>query len=574
MWQGRDIADTALELSDRDVTGVAVTYTDRVPQVTGTVRDDRGGPVVGATVVAFPADRGMWKENRPPARRVKQGHSLPTGRYALVDLPLGDYFVAAFPHDPPPDWTRADALARLARFATRVVVGENGGTQDLRVLTDRSEPAEAALAEPEGSGLIVGTLLADEIPARPLRSATITLNSADGSVARTTFTDDAGRFAFDRLPAGSFRLTASKPGYLAIDYGATQPGRPGESIPLAAGQRVTLGLQIPHGAALSGRVTDQRGDPVSAAVHVLVRHVVTGALLEVPAAQPAQPRTDERGIYRVYGLPAGEYYVGVTYGMVGAGTAGHETTAADLKWAREQVDGAPTLVRPGTTAPEPDSSGGAHRSVYSPAFYPSAVTLEDAAPVVLGRGEEKAGVDILVPLVPGVTLAGSVMAPDGSVPEALTVALSPDRPYIPAGQIDFSTSAGSVRSKGGLVIPPVTANGRFAILSLTPGRYNVVAQGTVRADIGASSSAAPRMWARTTVTIADRDITDLVVTLQPGLTVQGHVVVDRANAVPPTERLRLTLTAARDGDMSFSPAPASIEATPRVSLARQGGVRP
>jgi hypothetical protein len=59
---------------------------------------------------------------------------------------------------------------------------------------------------------ITGTVA--DAKGQAVEAATVTLfRSADSSTVRTTTTDKAGHFAFDRIPAGQYLLSASLVGY-------------------------------------------------------------------------------------------------------------------------------------------------------------------------------------------------------------------------------------------------------------------------------------------------------------------------------------------------------------------------
>ena len=78
-------------------------------------------------------------------------------------------------------------------------------------------------------------------------------------------TDDLGGFIFKDLPAGSYTLAASKPGYLDSIYGQRRPGtgRPGTPIQLVDGQHLEkLSFQLARGGAIMGTVVDEQGEPV------------------------------------------------------------------------------------------------------------------------------------------------------------------------------------------------------------------------------------------------------------------------------------------------------------------------
>ena len=77
-----------------------------------------------------------------------------------------------------------------------------------------------------GTASISGIVLTDDTEARPLRRVRVFLNSPDDEVARTTISDDAGRFAFDGLRAGRYTVGGTKEGYVTVNYGARRPGGP------------------------------------------------------------------------------------------------------------------------------------------------------------------------------------------------------------------------------------------------------------------------------------------------------------------------------------------------------------
>ena len=64
---GRDITDTALEFRGSEQANVQVVLTDRISEVSGTVKAN-GQPVTAASVVLFPDDPAQWAY---PSRRVR-----------------------------------------------------------------------------------------------------------------------------------------------------------------------------------------------------------------------------------------------------------------------------------------------------------------------------------------------------------------------------------------------------------------------------------------------------------------------------------------------------------------------
>ena len=170
---------------------------------------------------------------------------------------------------------------------------------------DTSRPAPPTL----GSGILAGALVAVDT-GKPVRQARVTLAGGDTKMSRTVITDDQGAFSFTDLPAGSFTLSASRPGYLDSVYGQRRPGngKSGVPIQLSAGQKLDrVSLQIPKGGVLTGAVIDDFGDPAYNTQVRAMRFVMRGGVRSLQQAGASM--TDDRGIYRIPALPPGEYLV-------------------------------------------------------------------------------------------------------------------------------------------------------------------------------------------------------------------------------------------------------------------------
>src|SRR5262245_46210560 len=97
-------------------------------------------------------------------------------------------------------------------------------------LAAQQRDAPAAPPVPTGTGRISGVVRSADDARTPIRRAVVTVTGA--VPARSVVSDDAGRFTFERLPAGSFTITARKAAYLAAPYGARRPGRTGVPVAL------------------------------------------------------------------------------------------------------------------------------------------------------------------------------------------------------------------------------------------------------------------------------------------------------------------------------------------------------
>ena len=89
---GRDILDFPLELGPAgDVNGVVATFTDVHTELSGSLQSAANIPASDYFVVVFSADRTFW---RPASRRIRFTRPGTDGRFALRDLPAGDYLIA------------------------------------------------------------------------------------------------------------------------------------------------------------------------------------------------------------------------------------------------------------------------------------------------------------------------------------------------------------------------------------------------------------------------------------------------------------------------------------------------
>jgi hypothetical protein len=218
-----------------------------------------------------------------------------------------------------------------------------------------------------GTAVLSGTVMTDEPDTQPVRRAVVIVHMGDMRRQRQTSTDDRGRFTFAGLPAGNATLMAGKPAYVTTYNGARRPGATnGVPIGLTAGEQVNVTIRLPRGGVITGTVFDEDGRPVpstSVRIHQIVVSPSGERSLVNYSSGALIPSTDDRGMYRVYGLPAGNYAVSVQprVGGVAGGGDLRQSTAAELQWAERVVQagragasGAP--VTGATPPPTPASS--------------------------------------------------------------------------------------------------------------------------------------------------------------------------------------------------------------------------
>jgi hypothetical protein len=305
-----------------------------------------------------------------------------------------------------------------------------------------------------GTAVISGVVRSANEPSSTVPRAIVTVIA--GSTVRSTLSGDDGRFSIEKLPAGTYAIAARKAGWLPAQHGATRPGTAGVPLVVADGARVDAPLTMFRGAAITGVLRDSLGEPLMG-MPVIAIDARTGAAVHGPV--PAELSTsDDRGVYRLYGLPAGHYFVAT---VPPAGTPGrtgtlsiHEMEAALAMLTNRAAAG---------DAPESGLNLPESRTVhYAPLLHPGTPYLEQAVSVAIGSGDDRAGIDINVTPVP-VGSIGVKVEVDPSLRAGIAMEL------IPAGRV-ASALASSNRAASAPLAEQWTFN------NLAPGRYRVLAR--------------------------------------------------------------------------------------------------
>jgi len=234
-----------------------------------------------------------------------------------------------------------------------------------------------------GTAVISGTIVSDESTPQPLKRAQVLAISAEAQFTKTAYTNEAGRFSLTGLPAGRYTLTANKAPYLRVAYGAKRWDRPGTPITLKDGMQMNdVTLRLPRGAVLGGVIMDENGQPAFGVnVRVLQARLQNGERTFTPVgvANAMGESTDDRGQYRIYGLPPGDYVV-VASPRVFAGEVRAMTEAeirAVMQALQQQQQAAAQQANPGGAAgaarPTPTPTPSPTETVtvgYASVYYP------------------------------------------------------------------------------------------------------------------------------------------------------------------------------------------------------------
>ncbi len=243
-------------------------------------------------------------------------------------------------------------------------------------------PSPKPTPEPAVMGTIRGRVVSSD--GRPLPNANVMAQGVSATPSIKMKSSDAeGAFVLEDVAAGLYIVTANAPGY--IDEAMTI-GDPTDLPRYLIGSRVKITMI--KGGVLTGTVTDSKGQPV---VGAPVIASLSGAATSLSGFMTGtMGETDDRGIYRLYGLTPGSYII----------AAGGSAPFGTFSTSGFELD--------------------------VPTFYPSS-TRDTAVPVAVRSGDEASGIDIKYRGTEGHAISGVVVGSveTGNAGGAVFVMLSP-----------------------------------------------------------------------------------------------------------------------------------------------------
>ena len=440
-----------------------------------------------------------------------------------------------------------------------------------------------------GTATISGSIVTDEATPQPVKRAQVIVMNPEAGFTKTVFTNEAGKFSLAGLPAGRYTLSVNKAPFLRASYGARRYDRPGTPITLNEGAQMTgVTLRMTRGSVLGGVITDENGVPAfGVPVRVLQVRVLNGerTYTNVGSGNSMNETTDDRGVYRFYGLPPGEYVVAATP-RLGTGEVRAMTDAeirAVMQALQQQTlaaqqakqnPGMPGVgVPPPSQAPKPETE--TVTVGYASVYYPGTTVAASAGTVTVGPAEERTGVDFPLRLVRTARIEGMVVPPAGIRPQGVQLMLTP--------------SGGSSSPATGEIFTinraPVDAEGKFAFTAVPPGQYTIVARATapqpgaptplppppppppaggqtiqfqtirvsppgggggepmvVMPDmVMGGQGGGPMYWGQADVSVDGTPLSGITLSMQPGMTITGKIAFKGTRLVPDADLSRVRL---------------------------------
>jgi protocatechuate 3,4-dioxygenase beta subunit len=292
------------------------------------------------------------------------------------------------------------------------------------------------------------------------------------TVAKAT-TDDEGNYKLSGLPPGRLRVFPLVKAFVAKandDYKGAE-----ESINVGEGEVVTeIDFELVRGGVVTGRITDADGRPIIGERVSVVKEDSTEFVMPMTMFDGGRYQTDDRGVYRIYGLQPGNYKVSV---------------------GQAAAEGGVTVM-------------GLGGSQYVKTFYPGVQDKEKATLIEVKEAGEIRNIDITVNKPgSGFSASGRVVDADSGQPVSNV--------YIAHSSINEKD-----QDLGGMNFTGVQAdaNGKFRLEGLRPGHYAVYIF-AVKADNSTYSEPAQ-------FEITSGDVTGIEIKIRSGATLSGVAVLD------------------------------------------------
>ncbi len=296
--------------------------------------------------------------------------------------------------------------------------------------------AQTQLKSPkEGTSTVSGQVTLKGEPARGvtvvLQSQIIGSSPDPGSTPRAK-TDENGRFRIAKVAAGNYSVRAIAPGLVAADWMSFEPE--GKSLKLADGENVgNIDLELKRGGVITGRVVDSKGLPL-VEEHIELLKLDHNGKPESFYLENLNEinTTDDRGIYRIYGLTEGRYLLNVGI-FQGEGSVAIQSNPM----------------------------------YYPRTFHPNVTSESDAKVIEVREGAEVSGVDITVAEArKAYDVYGRVINAENGHPFAQAL-------------ISYSSvsSDGRITGEGGFKGERSDENGEFHLRGVLPGKFALSAAG-------------------------------------------------------------------------------------------------
>lgn len=358
------------------------------------------------------------------------------------------------------------AMAQTASAAQGAMSGADASQQAPPVPAQaQTTPVPGQAAKPAPTAVIRGRITTHP-DGKPIARARVMLTRPDRSYAWVTITGADGRYEIAQLEGfDNYMISASKTGYAPRVWGEKQLPEVPTPIRLADGQALdNIDVALAEQLWVSGRILDTDGTPFAGAVVSALRPVFVGDRREMVTV--AEIITNDKGEYRLFGLPAGQYYI----------------SAVD-----------PAFL-----------STGDHQGplVYAATFYPGVASPEGATRITLEPGQPRDNIDFPLAIILPARVTGKLTSYDNQPLISGAVVMSPYRADRAAS---FTVTRVDIRP-----------DGNFEFFNVPPGRFIIRSRGETDAD-------GVTLFGSFTLNVEGRSAAGVDMTLTPGARVEGLI---------------------------------------------------
>ena len=174
--------------------------------------------------------------------------------------------------------------------------------------------AQSSKNEAKPTAAITGRVTIGSQPAANVTIVLFSNRSGNRVAIAKAITDANGYYRLTNLAAGSYRVAPLAPGYITENSNGMY--ETGKLVNLDDGDAVEdIDFSLQRGGAITGRITDANHQPLIEEI-INIMQIDEKRQQQYEPPMPFNPRnmlTDDRGVYRLYGLAPGKYkvYVGV-----------------------------------------------------------------------------------------------------------------------------------------------------------------------------------------------------------------------------------------------------------------------
>ena len=353
----------------------------------------------------------------------------------------------------------------------------------------------------QSNGVVSGRVTIDGKGAANITVMLIS-NPDDGvsrKIVTTTTTDNEGNYRLTGLSKGKYRVMTYTPTLSEVNRSFYNPNR-GKDVTLNEGEQIeNIDFALKRGGVITGRVTDNEGQPVIGQ-QIFIESVDGNTRLGGPIGGEMY-ETDDRGIYRIYGLPEGNYLVSLG--------ADNQTTTYGMK----------------------------PRIYFTRTFHPATTDKSEAKVIELAEGEEETSVDITLG-TPKKTYAfnGRVVDVDSNKPVANV-------------NIAYGRLTDDGKRIGGYGSDTRSdMNGQFSVEGVKPGRYLAFVVFDDKSE-SRTSDAVP-------FEITDNDLNSMEIKVRKGSSINGVAVLEGYYGQSVLAKFaEVSITISNTGDNSTLSAP-------------------